>query len=99
LIVLPACAPSPLDHTFGDGSFTVGEDIAPGTYITANTGPHTEAVQCEWTVSKESNRGVVTLRSGETGDKVQQVYLAGGDVITTAHCGIWAWESSENLTR
>lgn len=96
-----ACTPPPgpvLDKKFGDGTWGAGSKVWPGTYRTANTGPHEGRAQCEWTVSKESNSGTVTLRSHDPGEKVQSVYLADGDVITTRLCGTWGWVTSKNLT-
>lgn len=100
VIVIVACAKHGpvLDRSFGDGKYVVGDQIAAGTYKTANSGPHTATVQCEWTVAKASNEGTVTLRSHDTDNQLQQVYLAGGDVITSHNCGVWAWASSRNLT-
>jgi hypothetical protein len=87
-----------LERAVGDGRWSVGEQIANGTWRAANTGPHTDAVQCEWTVSKKSNQGAVTLRSHDTDNKVQEVFLADGDVFDTHNCGLWAWVSTDNLT-
>lgn len=87
-----------LPSSFGDGNFEAGYDIKVGTYVTANTGPHTDGVRCEWTVAKKSNQGTVLLRSHDTDNKVQRVYVGPDEVITSANCGTWAWESNENTT-
>lgn len=97
-LVLAACSPAPLKNSVGDGSWEAGEDIRPGTWTTANAGPHNRSVKCEWTVVKKSNTGTVLVRGVDTGEKVQTVYVEYGEVLKTANCGTWGWLDRKNLT-
>jgi hypothetical protein len=87
-----------MDLKTGDGTHEVGKEIAPGTWVTANAGPHTANAQCEWYVEKKSAQGRVTLRSHEPGNTIQKVYLANGDIFHTHRCGTWARTSVKNQT-
>lgn len=83
----------------GDGHYDVTADrLATGTWETANAGPHTDAVQCEWYVSKSSSQGRVQVRSHNPGSTIQRVYLGPGDVFDTHACGTWVRISPKNLT-
>lgn len=103
--VLVAGCPSPKNPiqkltSVGDGRWTVGTNgqLRIGTWYAANTGPHTPQVRCEWTVTKESHEGTVDVRSADTDNKVQQVFLGNEDIFEAHNCGTWAWLTDKNLT-
>lgn len=89
-----------LKYKVGDGRWGVDSDIARGTWVTANTDKHSKNGPCEWVVTKRTSNGKkVDLRSEpETDNKIQQVFLGGGDVFETHHCGTWVRKSAKNLT-
>lgn len=84
----------------GDGRWKVGTngELRTGTWRAANTGPHPEGLECVWTVTKEAHEGTVDLRSSDTDSKVQEVFLADGDIAEWHNCGTWAWVTKDNIT-
>ena len=100
----PSCSNAPKSpipkFEMGDGRWVVGEDIAPGTYQAANALKHTSKTPCKWVATKRTSNGskVVDLRSGNTDNQVQKVYVAGGDVFEVHNCGKWARISPNNVT-
>lgn len=102
LTLTNSCAPpNPvMSREFGDGTWNAGEQIRPGTYRTANVGPHEPGKPCTWTVTKESNKGKVLLKdNGDTGEKIQEAYVDAGEVIFSNNCGTWGWVSRSNETQ
>lgn len=108
VLALAGCA-NPLDERYPrtqivDGGQTVkvtaGVDIRPGTWAFANTAEHAPDGPCAWTVSQPTESGpVVVFRSQrDTGNAVQQMYVAKGQVLTVAHCGDGGWLSADDQT-
>ena len=98
-VAVVACAPENDVREFGDGTYVAGKDIPSGTWVTANTGPHSGDAQCEWTVAKPSGSGTVLLRSHDPGETIQRVYIGPDEEFKTSLCGTWVFESKKNTTR
>ena len=82
--------PGTLPTSFGRGSYVVGVDIAPGTYV---AGPGST---CYWSrsVPDAQGRGATIVEDvfDRPDDGGHRVVLAVGERFTTSRCGTWETE-------
>ncbi|MCC3296823.1 hypothetical protein [Arthrobacter caoxuetaonis] len=72
-------------NTISDGTWTVGRDIAPGTYrSSADVGS-----RCYWAVLRSGSNGSDILENDIPGGGRPMVTLAEGQDFNTARCGTW----------
>lgn len=79
-----------LTGTFGDGYWLVGEDIAPGAYVTVDDLPIDEYFECSWeiydgaTADWDASLDWDYVNAGQA-----SVNLEHGQLVTSAWCGTW----------
>ncbi len=83
----PAAAPPGLPTTFGEGSFVVGTDIAPGTYYT----PGPAGTQyCYWERFKDPTSAAESIIANHLGRGPATVTIDAGDgAFNNRWCGTW----------
>jgi hypothetical protein len=72
--------------TIQEGTWTVGEDIEPGTYKT------TQAVnaQCYWSITRTGTNGADIIENEIVSGGYPRVTLNTGQDFKTEDCGTWA---------
>lgn len=72
--------------TFGEGIYTVGLDVKPGTYrVTAPA-----ADKCYWAISKTGTNGEDLIRNDIPNGGFPTVTLIKGQDFSSHDCGTWA---------
>lgn len=74
-----------LASEFGEGSWTVGEDVRPGTYKVSE--PITSG-SCYWEITKGDTDGKIEKHGVEVGGR-PKVTLVKGQTFRSSGCGIW----------
>jgi hypothetical protein len=69
----------------GDGVWTVGEDIAPGTYVTVVA----VSGECSWAITKSGSNGQEAVAVGFPGGGKPRVTLKAGQDFSSSDCGEW----------
>ncbi|CEA09217.1 hypothetical protein BN1051_02584 [Arthrobacter saudimassiliensis] len=72
-------------NTVSDGTWTVGRDIAPGTYRSAQP----VAERCYWGIYRSGSNGSDIIANDIPGGGHPMVTLAEGQDFTSARCGKW----------
>ena len=72
-------------NTVSDGTWTVGKDIAPGTYRSSQE----VGSRCYWAVLRSGSNGSDILENDIPGGGRPMVTLAEGQDFNTARCGTW----------
>jgi hypothetical protein len=77
--------PGALRSAFGDGTWTVGTDITPGTYTTQT------ASNCHWDVEGDSGGGQHgNVASATSSGQVTVVVSSTDKTFTSSGCGTWS---------
>ena len=71
-------------NTVGDGIWTVGVDIEPGTYRATNV-----SADCYWAVLVSGTNGAEIVNNGIPGGGNPQVTVREGQDFETSSCGEW----------
>lgn len=79
-------APKPA-ATIDDGVWTVGEDIAPGTYKV--TKPLSGELACYWKITKTGSNGSDIIDNALPRGGLPRVTLRAGQDFETKRCGTW----------
>ncbi len=77
--------------TFGDGVYTVGVDIKPGTYRVTTMVP-SGSTSCAWRITKSGSNGSVTLQNDIPKGGFPTVAVKVGEDLSVHDCGMWAIE-------
>ena len=72
-------------NTVGDGTWTVGRNIDPGTYVaTADVGS-----TCYWGIYASGSNGADIIQNDLPGGGRPSVTLSAGQDFKTSRCGSW----------
>jgi hypothetical protein len=83
----PPADPPGLATTFGEGKFTVGTDIAPGTYRTTGPAGH---LDCYWERLKHTSDGTDSIIANNLGPGPATVTIDHNDgAFQTRWCNTW----------
>jgi hypothetical protein len=83
----PPADPPGLATTFGEGKFTVGTDIAPGTYRTTGPSGH---LDCYWERRTRTNDGTDSIIANNLGPGPATVTIDYNDgAFQTRWCNTW----------
>lgn len=86
---LPPVPPPALVTTFGEGTFEVGVDVAPGKYKTAGVDAAAVFGSCYWARRSDSSGSVTAILANDNTRGPAVVTLSAGEYFESTRCQPW----------